>query len=63
MFTITLSTNILYKNPRVAQENDTLRDRIVAGYKSIHEQESKLTEIFLNRASSIPGLKVYGKKS
>ena len=43
-----------------AKEDDTLRNRIVAGYKAIHNQESKLSESFLNRASKIPGLKIYG---
>ena len=35
--------------------------KLVAGYKVIHEQESKITETFLNGVSTISGLKVYGK--
>ena len=45
----------------VVKESESLRNRIIAGYKVIHEQESKITETFLNGVSTISGLKVYGK--
>lgn len=44
------------------QEDQSLRQKIVAGYKVIHEHESKLTRKFLQGVAGIPGLKIYGIK-
>jgi len=43
--------------------SQSLRQRLVAGYKAIYDHETSLTERFLKGACDIPGLTLYGAKA